>query len=106
MKIIIEDPRIFFLKAYIPLVEDQSISINCQSEDLFVVVANLLSQMDAKKLKHIVHFETLFQKVATFIVNRPIIEQRFEENEDKMLQGYLLLLRSLTIINPDLKVLR
>jgi len=43
MKITIEDPRIFFLKAYIPLVEDQSISHTCQSEDLFVVVANLLS---------------------------------------------------------------
>jgi len=41
--------------------------------------------MEAKKLKNIVHFETLFQKVASFIVNRPIIEQRFEENEDKML---------------------
>ena len=85
MKITIEDPRIFFLKGYIPLVEDQSISHTCQSEDLFVVVANLLSQMDATKLKNLVNFETLFQKVASFVVNRHIIEQRFEENEDKML---------------------
>lgn len=61
--------------------------------------------MDAKKLKNIVNFDTLFQKVASFVINRHIIEQRFEENEDKMLQGYLLLLRSLMIIKPELKVL-
>ena len=41
-KIQINDPRIFFLKAYIPLIEDNYEFNDCKSDDLFIVIANLL----------------------------------------------------------------
>jgi hypothetical protein len=61
-KIRLKDPRIFFLKAYVPLINDYDFGL-LTSEDLFVVIANLLSSLDAESLRDIVHFEQLFEKV-------------------------------------------
>lgn len=49
-KIKIKNPRIFFLKAYIPLIENNDDFSKCDSEDLFVVIANLLSSLDMNSL--------------------------------------------------------
>lgn len=49
-KIKLRDPRIFFLKAYIPLIESNDDFSKCDSEDFFVVIANLLSSLDVSIL--------------------------------------------------------
>lgn len=66
-----------------------------------MVVANLLSQMDVSSLH--VDFDQLFSKLTDFVVNREIVEERFRENEDKLIQGYLRLMCSLLKIKPSLK---
>jgi hypothetical protein len=55
----LKDPRLFFLKAYIPLIENNNNNPleKCESEDLFVVIGNLLSSLDVNTLEGIVDFE-------------------------------------------------
>ena len=51
-RIVLLDPRIFFLRSYVPLIEeceDERIR-KCESDDLFVVVTNLLLSLPAETL--------------------------------------------------------
>jgi len=49
------------------------------------VIANLLSSLDEESLRDIVKFDQLFERVSSFILERHIVEDRFGDNEDKVL---------------------
>jgi hypothetical protein len=59
------------------------------------VIANLLRSLPIETLQSLVHFNRLFDRVAEYILKRPFLEERFDEKEDKVLQGYILLLTTI-----------
>ncbi|CAD8169747.1 unnamed protein product [Paramecium pentaurelia] len=72
-----------------------------QYDELYLVIAGLIGQVN-----DLTFFDThqLAQQIISLISNREIIEQRFTENEDKLLQGNLLLLSSLLQVDKNIKV--
>ncbi|CAK82799.1 unnamed protein product (macronuclear) [Paramecium tetraurelia] len=72
-----------------------------QYDELYLVIAGLIGQVN-----DLTFFDThqLAQQIISLILNRQIMEQRFTENEDKLLQGNLLLLTSLLQVDKNIKV--
>ncbi|CAD8045417.1 unnamed protein product [Paramecium sonneborni] len=72
-----------------------------QYDELYLVIAGLIGQVN-----DLTFFDThqLAQQIISLISNRQIIEQRFTENEDKLLQGNLLLLTSLLQVDSNITV--
>ncbi|CAD8183529.1 unnamed protein product [Paramecium pentaurelia] len=77
------------------------IKAETQYDELYLVIAGLICQVN-----DLTFFDThqLAQQIISLISNREIIEQRFTENEDKLLQGNLLLLTSLLQVDKNIKV--
>ncbi|CAK58706.1 unnamed protein product (macronuclear) [Paramecium tetraurelia] len=69
-------------------------------EELFIVIADLIDQTNDVSF---LQTQELGLKIINFILNRPIIESPFMENEDKVLQGNLVLLISLLKKDQDLQ---
>lgn len=85
------------LRAYIPAIK----AIKTEFDDLFVLLSYLLRRVES--IQDIVNPKEFFFEITSFIINREILEERFQENEDKTLQGYLLLLTTLLEIAPENK---
>ncbi|KAM3132962.1 hypothetical protein pb186bvf_014958 [Paramecium bursaria] len=95
----IKDFRTYFLEEYIPILD----KVQTEYEDFYVVIANLITKTNKRELQTKFNFNQLFQQLKQFVIDRPVIEERFGENEDKVVQGYLILLTTLLEIEPQLK---
>lgn len=64
-------------------------------EDFFICLSKLVLTIDCGELKQLVNVKELYRNVVFATLSRPIIEDRYSDNEDKVLAGQLLLLTSL-----------
>ncbi|CAD8161453.1 unnamed protein product [Paramecium pentaurelia] len=89
----------YLLKELIP----QIVNPNTQFEDIFILTAVVLKRTNYEMLTQNFDFQDLSQQIIQKIIDRPIIEERFEDNEDKVVQGYLILLTAIIEICPQTK---
>lgn len=97
-------PHIFFLKTLLPFIysSDASKQINLE---YFQMLSNLIRISEPAALREITNLSRLYAYSIQFIINRPIIEDRASQIEDKPLSGFLLLSQTLVEIEPSLKTL-
>jgi len=101
----LEEPRTFFLKLLIPQIMKQSFERN-DCEEFFICVSGLLKQNSKEEVSKFVNLQELFEKVANTLIEREIYEERYKEDEDKTLAGFLLLAKSLIELDPSFKTIK
>lgn len=101
----LEEPRTFFLKLLIPQIMKKNFEKN-DFEDFFLCVSGILKQNSREEVSKIVNLQELFEKVANTLIEREIYEERYKEEEDKTLAGFLLLAKSLIELEPSFKTLK
>ncbi|CAD8080232.1 unnamed protein product [Paramecium sonneborni] len=94
-----KDFGFYLLKELIP----QIVNPQTQFEDIFILTAVILQRTNYDILTQNFDFQDLSQQIIQKIIDRPIIEERFEDNEDKVIQGYLILLTAIIEICPQTK---
>ncbi|CAD8081645.1 unnamed protein product [Paramecium sonneborni] len=94
-----QDFGFFLLMELIP----QIVNPQTQFEDIFILTAVVLKRTNYDILTQNFDFQELSQQIIQKIIDRPIIEERFEDNEDKVIQGYLILLTAIIEICPQTK---
>ena len=101
----LEEPRTFFLKLLMPQIMKKKFEKN-DFEDFFLCVSGILKQNSREEVSKIVNLQELFEKVANTLIEREIYEERYKEEEDKTLAGFLLLAKSLVELDPSFKTLK
>jgi len=101
-KIQLEEPRSFFLKLLIPQLMKKNFE-NTEFEDLFICVSGLLKQNSKEEVSKLINLQEFFEKISQTLIEREIFEDRYKEDEDKKLSGFLLLAKALIEIEPLFK---
>ena len=104
-KVQLEEPRSFFLKLLIPQIIQKKFE-NHENEDFFICLTGLLKQNSKEEICKIVNLQELFERIAKTLIEREVFEDRYKEDEDKILSGFLLLAKTLIEIEPAFKTLR
>ena len=98
----IGSPENYFLKKLLPLV------YSCNTNDrvtleYFQMLSNLIHNSDRETVNKITDLSRLYAFSIRFIIDRPILEDRSSEYQDKILAGFLLLAQNLVEIEPTLR---
>lgn len=104
-KILLEEPRLFFLKLLIPQIMTKTFENN-DFEDFFICVSGLLKQNSKEEVSKIINMQELFEKITKTLIGREIYEDRQKEDEDRILSGFLLLAKSLIELEPSFKTIK
>lgn len=123
-KIMLEEPRVFFLRLLIPQIlnmkfekntnlannSNKNISKNSQNnedfEDFFVCLSMIMKQNTKEEVCKIVNLQELFEKICSIIIDREVLEDRYKEDEDKVLAGFMMLAKTLIEIEPNFKLIK
>ena len=101
-KVTLKPPQDFFLRSLLPLVYscETSTSINLE---YFEMISSLIHLSDREAISTITNLSRLYAFALRFIIDRPILEDRSSEVEDKILSGFLLLAHTLVKVVPSLQ---
>ena len=94
-------PKTFFLQLLIPFLKNEKFKLN-DHEDYFICLSYLLKADE--NVRTVVNLEELFELVKNFIRNREIFEERYSDNEDKVLAGFLIIAQTILEIKNEDKI--